>query len=231
MFRAEELEQFDESLVVAGIEGCFVFTDIKPGICKLVQNLGDELCCNFLVEEIRFFRGQGTVIELLEAFDEFLVGVEKALKLLGVKDEILVDIGNYELFELDVFLGMALAKVVKKQFLQGFAVQIFSRDHFRYIPRHLDLEDDAYWILNVVSKVDSTVNLAIWRNLVSLAVERQFEKVHQIALNLFFGVDDGNLFVEVMQLCFERIKRCTVHGNLAICLIQGLGYCQFGHSM
>ena len=82
--------------------------------------------------------------------------------------------------------------------MEGFAVEVFPRDHFRYIPRHLDLEDDAYWILNVVSKVDSTVNLAIWRNLVSLAVESQFEKVHQIALNLFFGVDDGNLFVEVM---------------------------------
>ena len=78
--------------------------------------------------------------------------------------------------------------------------------------------------------MDSTVDFAIRRNFVYLAVKSQFEKVHQIALNFFFCVNDGNLFVEVMQLCFKRIKRCTVHGDLAICLIQGLGYCQFGHN-
>ncbi len=140
-------------------------------------------------------------------------------------------ISDYELFELDIFLGMAFAKIVEKQFLQGFAVEVFPRDHFRYVPWHLYLENDAYRILNVVSKVDGTVDFAIRRNLVCLAVKSQFEKVHQIALNLFFGVDDCNLFVEVMQLCLERIKCSTVHWDLAICLIQGLGNCQFGHSI
>ena len=61
MFRAEELEQFDEALVVAGIEEGFVFSNVEPGIGNLVQDLGDEVGGDFLVEEIGFFGGKGAV--------------------------------------------------------------------------------------------------------------------------------------------------------------------------
>ena len=117
VLRAEELEEFDEALVVSGIEEGLVFADVEPGIGNLVQDLGDEVGGDFLVEKVGFFRGKGAVIEFLEALDELFVGVEKALKLLGIKDEILVDIGDNQLLELDVLVGMALAEVVKQEFL------------------------------------------------------------------------------------------------------------------
>ena len=70
----------------------------------MIQDLGDEVGGDFLVEKVGFFGGKGAVIEFLEALDELFVGVEKALKLLGVEYEILIDICDNELFELDVFL-------------------------------------------------------------------------------------------------------------------------------
>ena len=36
---------------------------------------------------------------------------------MSVKDKVLIDIGDYQLFELDVLFDMSLTKVVKQEFL------------------------------------------------------------------------------------------------------------------
>lgn len=69
MFRAEEFEEFDDSLVIASVEELFVFADVEPCVGNLVQDIGYEISCNFLIKEISFFGGKGTVVKFLEAFD------------------------------------------------------------------------------------------------------------------------------------------------------------------
>ena len=71
--------------------------------------------------------------------------------------------------------------------------------------------------------MDGAVNIAVRGNLVTLAVEGELQEVHQIAFEFFFRVDDGNLLVIVTQLGLEAVKDKPVHGDLPICLIQGLG--------
>ena len=117
VLRAEELEQFYESLIVAGIEEDLVFTDVEPCIGNMVQDLGNEVGGDFLVEKVGFFGGQHTIIEFLKALDKLFIGVEKALELLAVKDEVFVNVGNNQLLQLDVLVGVALAEVVKQEFL------------------------------------------------------------------------------------------------------------------
>ena len=73
MFRAEEFEEFDDSLVIASVEELFVFADVEPCVGNLVQDIGDEISCNFLIKEICFFGCKSTGVKFLEAFDELFV--------------------------------------------------------------------------------------------------------------------------------------------------------------
>ena len=73
MFRAEEFKELDDSLVITSVEGMFVFTDIEPRVGDLVQDIGDEIGCDFLIKEIGFFGGKGSVIKFFETFDELFV--------------------------------------------------------------------------------------------------------------------------------------------------------------
>ena len=72
--------------------------------------------------------------------------------------------------------------------------------------------------------MDGAVNIPIGRNLVILAIEREFEEVHQVALEFFFRIDDGNLLKVVAELGFKVVKDGPGHRDLTVCLIQGLGY-------
>ena len=97
MLRAEEFEEFNQAFVIPSVERGLIFPDVKPCVSDLVNDFCDEVCSDFLVEEICLLGGEDAVIELFEALEKFFVGVEKAFKLLCIEDEILIDIGDDEL--------------------------------------------------------------------------------------------------------------------------------------
>ena len=69
VLRAKELEEFNEARVVTVIEEGSVIADVEPCVCNLVEDLRNEFGGDFLIEEIRFLRGKGTVVEVLERLD------------------------------------------------------------------------------------------------------------------------------------------------------------------
>ena len=71
--------------------------------------------------------------------------------------------------------------------------------------------------------MNGTVYIAIGRNLIILAVEREFQEVHQVSFELFFRINGGNLLVVVTELGFEDVKDWPFHRDLAICFIKRLG--------
>src|SRR5690554_5696705 len=125
MLWRKEFEEGNENIVVLGIvvaERFFVFPDIEIGELYFLRKGIDKRFGYFTVEEIGSFPCQPAALKIVELIYQSLVLCKKLLKSIGVKYKPLIDVGNHQIFYLQVFMGNALPQIIKHQLLKRFGV-------------------------------------------------------------------------------------------------------------
>ncbi|CDD83693.1 unknown [Bacteroides sp. CAG:462] len=171
MFRTKDLIEFNQMPVHPLVQKRLVLPDIKPCISQTIFGGFNCFGCNLLIEKIGFIGRELPVTKLGEPFDEFLVRIKDPLELLRIKNKELVNIGDNELLQLDIFLFNTLPKVIQQQFLQCLLIQIIFSNHLSSICRHLYFNNDTNRMLYAVAQMNRTINTPIRTHLIALSIK------------------------------------------------------------
>ncbi len=161
-------------IVIANIEISKLYF-VFEALYKWVRNFGVEHLCALFA-----------LLKRLELANECLVLCKVAFKHSAIKYKPLVNVGYYEVANLQVAVGNAFAQVVEQQFVHRFGVQFPWRNHLPPVAGALCLYNHPHCAGPVFAIVNNQIGPLFGVDKVIVFVIRIFQKIANQVLVILF---------------------------------------------